>query len=292
MIEDAGQDIELANHSQVDLAGEVQGTLVIPDRPNEWGILVLSGSSGRVEVGRALLFANLGVTSLALRWFGGEGQPPGICEVPLETFTLAVDGLRRHRCKRIAIIGTSKGAEAALLTAVHDKRVEAVFAISPTSVIWGNIGPGHDGVAWPERSSWTWNGTPLPFVPADPSWQPKYQDGLISYRGLFERCLEQFPDDVPAATIPVELTAARLVVIAGGRDALWPSDVFAQSIIQRRQMFGMQADLIYDPGAGHRVLLPGETTPKSALHAHGGNDEADARLGKAAWAVITKVLRS
>ncbi|MDU0359811.1 acyl-CoA thioester hydrolase/BAAT C-terminal domain-containing protein [Rhizobium sp. 25PS6] len=258
MANDAGQDIRLANYSQVGLAGQVQGTLIVPHRPNDWGILVLGGSSGRVDVGRALLFADL----------------------------------RRHRCKRIAIVGTSKGAEAALLTAIHDERVEAVFAISPTSVTWGNIGPGHDGVAWPERSSWTWNGKPLPFVPAVPCWQPKHQDGLISYRGLFERCLEQSPDHLPAATIPVELTAARLVVIAGGRDALWPSDVFAQSIIQRRQMFGMQADLIYDPEAGHRVLLPGETTPKSALHAHGGNDEADARLGKAAWAVITQVLRS
>ncbi|WP_348647461.1 hypothetical protein [Rhizobium leguminosarum] len=78
MANDAGQDIRLANYSQVGLAGQVQGTLIVPHRPNDWGILVLGGSSGRVDVGRALLFADLGVTSLALRWFGGESQAPGI----------------------------------------------------------------------------------------------------------------------------------------------------------------------------------------------------------------------
>jgi len=35
------------------------------------------------------LFAAQGCTALALRWFGGVDQVPGICEIPLETFTAA-----------------------------------------------------------------------------------------------------------------------------------------------------------------------------------------------------------
>ena len=57
------------------------------------GVAVLAGSSGRVDVERARLLARHGALALALRWLGGEGQPPGICEVPLETFGAAVDWL-------------------------------------------------------------------------------------------------------------------------------------------------------------------------------------------------------
>jgi uncharacterized protein len=53
------------------------------------GVVVLAGSSRRVDVPCAQLFAAQGCTALALRWFGGVDQVPGICEIPLETFTAA-----------------------------------------------------------------------------------------------------------------------------------------------------------------------------------------------------------
>ncbi|MFA1623426.1 acyl-CoA thioester hydrolase/BAAT C-terminal domain-containing protein [Rhizobium mongolense] len=266
----------MASCIQIDLSGNVQGILLEPDRRTEWGILVLAGSSGRVDVPRASLFASIGVTSLALRWFGGEGQ--------------AIDELEKRGCKLIAIAGTSKGAEAALLVATRDERVDAVFAMSPTSVVWGNIGPGRDGIAWPERSSWTWKSEPLPFVPTDPSWTKEYANGLVSYRSLFEHCLQRFAKSIPAVTIPVEQSRANIVLIAGGSDALWPSESFARSVLHRRQMFAKEAELICDPEAGHRILLPAETTPRSSLHAHGGSDEADTRLGRAAWVAFANIL--
>jgi hypothetical protein len=75
------------------LTGDVQGMLLTPEAPNDLGVVVLAGSSGRVGVTRAKLFAAQNAVTLALRWFGGEGQVPGICEVPLETFKLATDRL-------------------------------------------------------------------------------------------------------------------------------------------------------------------------------------------------------
>jgi hypothetical protein len=68
----------------------------------------------------------------------GEGQIPGICEVPLESFMPATDKLVEAGCTRIAYVGTSKGAEAALLLAVHDPRIDTVIAFSPSSVVWAN----------------------------------------------------------------------------------------------------------------------------------------------------------
>ncbi|PDQ19504.1 acyl-CoA thioesterase [Mesorhizobium sanjuanii] len=254
------------------------------------GVVVLSGSSGRVDVARARLFANEGASALALQWFGGEGQIPGICEVPLETFFAATDCLVELGCRRIVYVGTSKGAEASLLAAAHDPRIDAVAAISPTSVVWGNIGPGRDGISWPERSSWTLEGLACPFVPTDPNWSTEHIDGLVSYKGLFQHCLEVFKDEAGRATIPVEAISAEIVLVAGGDDALWPSLDFAESIVRRRMDTGRITRLVSAPDAGHRILLPGENTPRSRAHAHGGNDAADASLGREAWGYLRELL--
>jgi uncharacterized protein len=58
------------------LTGEVQGALLTPDKRTGLGVVVMAGSSGRVDVARARLFAAKGAVALALRWFGGEGQVP------------------------------------------------------------------------------------------------------------------------------------------------------------------------------------------------------------------------
>jgi len=275
---------------EVALSGEVQGTMLIPSPRGDLGVVVLAGSSGTVDVSRAKLFLSLGAVALALRWFGGEDQVPGICEVPLETFFAATDRLVREGCKRIVFAGTSKGAEAALLTAVHDPRVDAVLAFSPSSVVWGNLGPGRDGVVWPQRSSWTIGGTPLPFIASDPYWKREYRNGLMSYRSLFEQSLNRFASEVEPATIPVEAARAQLMLVAGGDDALWPSEFFARSIVARLANFGKSASLFVHPAAGHRTLLPGETTMRSLVRAHGGNDQADGELGAIAWEAITRLL--
>jgi len=165
------------------LSGELQGCLVRPEIPNGWGIVVLAGSSGRTDVARARLFAEAGFIALALRWFGGEGQTPGICEIPLEIFFSATSRLLHEGAERLAYIGTSKGAEAALLVATLDPRIDLVLALSPSSAVWANSGVGRDGLGWPLRSSWTYRGEPLPFVRYDFSAPIVMIDGLPSYRG-------------------------------------------------------------------------------------------------------------
>jgi uncharacterized protein len=273
------------------LTGTVRGTLVAPTSASGLGVIVLHGSSGRQDLERARLFANHGAVGLALQWFGEKDQVPGICEVPLETFFSAVDHLVQVGCDCVALIGTSKGAEAALLTAVHDQRVRIVLALSPSHVVWGNVGPGRDGKVWPQRSSWTLRGSALPFVASDPYWKREMRDGLISYRSLYEQSLRRFAVEAQAATIPVEQIDADILLVAGGDDALWPSEASARAIVARRGEASKATSLVFNPNAGHRILLPGETKLRSSLHAHGGNDEADAALGQAAWREIARMLR-
>lgn len=90
------------------------GLLVQPDGGgNGTGVLVLAGSSGRVDSERAHLLARHGATAIPIRWFGDEGQPPGICEVPIETFTAALDRLGVGY-GRLAVLGVSKAARGSL----------------------------------------------------------------------------------------------------------------------------------------------------------------------------------
>ncbi|MFF3448556.1 acyl-CoA thioester hydrolase/BAAT C-terminal domain-containing protein [Streptomyces sp. NPDC002667] len=270
-----------------------EGVLVTPAAGSDVGVLVLAGSSGRIERERARLLAGQGMTALSIRWFGGPGQPAGICEIPLETFTAAVDLLARNGARHIGVLGVSKGAEAALLTAVHDPRVDVVIAVSPTSHVWCNIGPGLDGEDRPQRSSWTWRGQPLPFVPVDDSWTPAGPEGdPVAIRGSYELSERSFAHFLSRAEIPVDGARADLILVAGGDDAMWPSLPFAERLARRRRSAGGTTHLVTHPDAGHRPRLPGESpAPASPYFLYGGTPAADALLGEAAWPHILDRLR-
>jgi hypothetical protein len=258
-----------------------------PALANGTGVLVLAGSSGRLEVARADLLAAHGATALALRWFGGAGQPTVPREVPLETFTEAID-LLFGECERIALLGVSYGAEAALLTATMDDRIDAVVAIAPTDVVWEGH---HDHDDDPRRSKWTHRGRPVPFVPLDRTWEPTspvpaYVEHYVRSRALAGAAA------VEAATIPVERFAGDLVLVAGGDDEVWPSARAARSIAARRVRSGLSTVLLEDPSAGHPIVLPGEPVPDlTRPYRVGGDASAPERLGALAWPEIRRVLR-
>ncbi|MEU4573437.1 acyl-CoA thioester hydrolase/BAAT C-terminal domain-containing protein [Nonomuraea sp. NPDC023979] len=245
------------------------------------GVLVLAGSSGRVETERCRLLAAHGLRALSVRWFGGPGQPPGICEIPLETFTAAVDLLAEAGTRRIGVLGVSKGAEAALLLSVVEPRLDAVIAVSPTSVAWANVGPGPDGVTEPYRSSWTWKGEPVPYVTYDASLWPEPAEP-VAFASLYGGSREGYAE----AAIRVEEARARLLLVAGGDDRMWPSLRFARELAARRP-----AVVITHPDAGHRPRFPGEPpAPASPAYAYGGTPEADAALGARAWPHLLALL--
>jgi uncharacterized protein len=257
------------------------------DIPTGTGVLVLAGSSGRLDLGRADALAAAGATSLALRWFGGVGQPVVPREVPLETFVDALD-LLATECDRLAVLGLSYGAEAALLTAVRDARIDAVVAIAPTDVAWEGDRLHDDE---PPRSKWTWRREAVPFVPLDRTWVPDSPKPAFAPLYLRSRALAAAPV-VEAATIPVELFGASLVLVAGGDDQVWPGSGAARAIAARRARHGLATTIIEDPTAGHPVVLPGEVAPSAERpYQVGGEKGAAERLGRLAWPAIRSALR-
>ncbi len=249
-------------------------------------LLVLSGSSGRIEKDRVRVLADHGFAALSVQWFGGPGQPPGICEVPLETFAPALDELATYS-EHLGVLGTSKGAEAALLMACDEPRIQVVVALSPPSVVWANVGPGLDGETKPYRSSWTRGGVPLPFVSYDEHGWPLPSQRPASLRDMYRSSMEQASPD---AQIPAERIGAHVILSAGGDDRMWPSDTFVEQLAARRTEHGLDTEVLVHPHAGHRVILPGERAlAMSTTHAHGGSEHADREQGQA---VLDAIIRA
>lgn len=260
----------------------VEGVRCLPDEPRGTAALVLGGSSGRIDVARARLLAEQGVTAESVRWFGGPGQHDGPWEIPLETFLDRVAALGADH-DRVLVAGTSFGAEAALLTGAHAPDVAAVAAFAPSDVVWA--GYTADGRS---TSHWTLAGEPLPHVPFDPDWAPDADPP--AYAELYARSRELFADRVAAASIPVE-RIPEVLLVAGGDDRVWPAAAHAEAIRARRTTHGLTTTVLTDPEAGHRTVLPGEPVVTAGQRMQrGGTEDADRRLGRAAWIALLRLL--
>ena len=264
-----------------DLAG-IEGIRWEPDVPTGTGALVLAGSSGRVDSARAEVLAKRGVVAESVRWFGGEGQHEGPWEIPLELFLGRVERLAAE-CDRVVVLGTSFGSEAALLTGALSPDVDAVVAFAPSDVVWAGV--RSDGTV---TSHWAYDDAPLPFVPFDDRWEPEGE--IPAFVGLYDASRQRFRGELMAAAIPVE-GIDRLLLVAGADDQVWPALTMARAIEQRRRNHGLETALVSDPDAGHRTILPGEPVVAAGMTMRrGGTEEADRRLGDAAWVEIERLL--
>ncbi len=260
----------------------VEGMRWVPTEPVGVGALVLAGSSGRIDSPRAELLARHGVIAESIRWFGGPGQHDGPWEVPLELFMDRIEDLARD-CDRVLMLGTSFGAEAALITGCHSPRVNAVVAFAPSDVVWAGVRP--DGT---QTSHWSLDGVPLPYVPLDEEWES--DDEIPAYVGLYEASRERFSECVTEAAISVEGITG-LVLVAGGDDQVWPAAAMCDAIRERRAAHGLTTTIVFDPAAGHRAILPGEPVVTGGVRMRrGGTESADRDLGAAAWAQIKTLL--
>lgn len=265
-----------------------EGVLLAPEGATT-GVLVLSGSSGRIETDRCRMLASHGVAAASIRYFGGPGQPGEARLVPLETFDDVLADLHA-RYQRLVVLGTSWGAQAALLLGTLHPEIDAVVGISPTYVAWAGLSDER-----PQRSSWTLRGEQVPFVPFnDEAIEDAVKEAngeLPSYCEAYLSALEKYADRVPAAIIPVERIAGEVVLVAGGGDALWPSVLSAEAVRRRRTAHDLETIVVTHPDAGHRVVLPGEPVlPLSQRLAWGGTETADRELGLLAWPEIAAIV--
>jgi uncharacterized protein len=231
-------------------------------------ILVLSGSQGGVPRPMAADLNAEGFGVLALAYFGAPGLPDTAQSIALEYFERATAWLARQPSgshRRVAVLGGSKGAEAALLAAAGDPRICAVVANVPSSVSWSGIGRPGDQNPGP---SWTRGGRPVAYVPFDPG-----RDAVMADR--YSRRLDGALADT---FIPVERIRGPVLLISGGQDRMWPSTRMADQIMARldRTRFPFPHEhLRYDAG-GHAVFgKPDRPIPDRVVANGGGTAEGN-----------------
>lgn len=229
----------------------VVADLYLPDAPGPHpGVVVLGGSEGGLEAsGRlASALADAGYVALAVGYFGTPELPPQLVSIPLERFDSAIDWLREQPAvdgRPIALLGASKGAEAALLIASARQDLAAVVVGTPTSVSWQGLDLGQ----WSDVPSWTRAGQPVPYLRYDVQGSPW---PLVE---MYTRSLRH-EEAARAARIPVEQIQAPLLLLSGGEDLMWPAFAMASDIQREIRSARPNAEVVHlsYPEAGHLVL--------------------------------------
>ncbi len=256
------------------------------------GILVLGGSEGgiRSAEANAALLASRGYAAFAVAYFGMPGLPPRLVEVPIDYLKKAIDWMSARDSidrRRLAALGGSKGGELALLLAANFPELKAVVAYVPSHVVWQGIGGA--------RSSWSFRGEPLPYVPYKSMPGSRGAAQPISYMPFYLASLDN-QEAVAKAAIPVEKINGPVMLISGKDDQLWPSSVMAEKLIARlkehRRPYKFE-HLIYE-SAGHSIGItygPKTHTTRTPTLNLGGQPAANARAQADSWPRVLKFLR-
>jgi pimeloyl-ACP methyl ester carboxylesterase len=268
-------------------------------------ILVLAGSGGGVPRAQAALFASHGHPALAQGIFGYKDLPSSLDHIPLEMFHEGAQWLKeRTGVQRVAILGNSRGSEAAGLAAsYYPDDFSAAIVYEPSHLSNGAIGPGITTAV----PAWTFQGQG---IAADQGETDSNNDGDNSPATRVPPgaigtpfYLKTWSDPKVAETlgIPFERMRGPLLAIAGGADEMWPSFIGAERIRRRLTDHG-RADLVevaIYPGAGHSISGVGTGGPLSAFifhpvakgfYAMGGLPNANCEAPYDAWEKVLSFL--
>lgn len=236
------------------------GTLFFPPSKRPLPVIViLNGFNGGLGENKAQLLASHGFAVLALGYFGIEGLPTNLQDIPIEYFETALSWLKTQPGidgTRIGLYGVSRGGELALiLGSLFPNSIKAITAVVPSSVI-------HGALSNSSANAWTYRGRPLasfaPVMQADLSGEKGKDPShpVVTLPSFLQGMQDK--DAFEAATIPVEKIRAPLLLVSSGDDKMWPSSIYTANILKRlkEKNSRITCEHLHYPKAGHGITLP------------------------------------
>jgi dienelactone hydrolase len=271
-------DVKITRVRERGLVGEFYQP---PGEGKHPAVLVLGGSGGGLPPasGHPGGLSSRGYAVLSLAYFAEEGLPRSLQYIPLEYFDKAIAWLASQPSvdpSRIAVLGTSRGGELALLLGSIIPRIKMVVAYVPSNVVVAGCCDGRG------EPSWTIGGRAVAYV------RPRFDNDAATH----ER-----------ATIQVEKTRGAILLISGRDDAVWASSSMSQEIVARleRNHFAYPyKHLTYDH-AGHAIGRPFTSTMEINSTRHpitgrvlpfGGTPEGTARARADSWVQMLEFLKA
>jgi dienelactone hydrolase len=231
-------------------------------------VIVLGGSEGGSAIKNrgAAPLASRGFAVLTLPYYSPPSWPSqkaehpelpaAFADIPIERLNEAREWLMKREdvdATRIALHGTSKGAEFVLLAGVHLQWPTSIVAMVPTDVVWEGWGPN---IEPGKRSSFSFNGKPFAFVPYQDFGQEfmGFQTNeAVRIRRPQDKGRAANPEAAAKARIPVEKIKAPVMVIGGQEDQVWNSGMMAHNIAERRAEAKLDTVSLVYTDAGHWI---------------------------------------
>lgn len=172
-------------------------------------------------------FIEKGYAFLALAYFGAKGTPDTLQTISIEDVHNAIEvaaGNKNINKRKIAIVGGSRGADLALLIGSYYPNITCVVGIVASHATF----PGNTNHF--TTSTWTYQGTELPFAPVNEEAVPFLMKGDL--RGTFEAMLKDTAAE-EKALIKVENINGPILLISATKDEIAPTTPMAEKMIAR-----------------------------------------------------------
>ena len=236
------------------------------------GVIVIMGGEKGILPGIKIAerFTDFGITGLAVSLFGADGLPKGPDQIPFEMIEAAVSFLKNKKhLESISLYGMSMGTIFAALAGRYIDGIENLILCSPTHVAFEGT---PDKQHMTGHSVVTYRGCDIPFVRPDFSAgkmmkyiydekeKRKVTQMWTAYRDAYlNKAAEK------AADLHIEKTNARILLIAGSGDEMWPSGYSVEYMKNRLDEHNYPKaykSLIY-PNASHLIgVMPNKQRNK------------------------------
>lgn len=244
---------------------DFDGVLFYPQKPAEKTILMLGGSDGQLDALSLMAapIASRGFNVLTIPYFGAQGLPEKLEEVPLEYFETIFQWLERNeitKAKEIYLHGTSKGGELALLLASRYPQIKKVAAVEPHIYCFQAL----DGLMSGKNvSSWSYHGESIPFIQVQnelffKEQQKAVQEGIpFGFASTYQKSIEK-AENREEARIKIENSEADFLLIYGEKDNIWNSYDACTEILQvlKENKYSHSVQVLPYKNMGHPIPIP------------------------------------